>query len=489
MRGALRFLSIATLTQLLLVLNQLVLLPLQLRIWGSETTAHWNVAIAAAALILAADLGLRTTGHAALLRHFDDRSDRRALGEFEVSWTGIRLLLIVAGAVLIGASMFWHPGGGDTTVAWPTLLVFAIWLEALMVARIMYLDTIGRYVEAELAYTAMLVCRLAASIGALLIFKAGPGALAIVHVGAAAAAILIQSLFCRDLPFLSLLSPFHVDQVGQMVALARIAAAEPLSLWLRLNLPVLVLATIAAPILVTTYVALRAIFGLVRNLVQQVARYTSVEQALERSGDDDVRASRTRVLLTGVITVAAAAAGVAVLIDHLRLVGRLLPGLDLQHYSLIATCFALPTAFVAYQLVQAQLMRAGRTAVIARRQYAYAALALVVALVGRFAGSADIYLPLAGAAELSLALLFLRLDRGAHRPGVFAMAISGAIAIVGVAALVEVPVDVFSGRLPTDVVASVAAWVLVTLALVAIAARACRPVAPHGPSPFRGLAG
>ena len=84
MSGALRFVSVATATQLLLVLNQLVLLPLQLRVWGSETTAHWNVALAAAALIMAADLGLRTTGHAALLRHFDDRSDRTALREFLV---------------------------------------------------------------------------------------------------------------------------------------------------------------------------------------------------------------------------------------------------------------------------------------------------------------------------------------------------------------------------------------------------------------------
>ena len=53
--------------------------------------------------------------------------------------------------------------------------------------------------------------------------------------------------------------------------------AEPVANWARLSLPVLVIASIAPDTAVTTYVALRAIYGAARTTVQQVARVASVE--------------------------------------------------------------------------------------------------------------------------------------------------------------------------------------------------------------------
>src|SRR5215471_20746740 len=102
MKRFLGFFSFAALTQLVLLLNQIVLLPVQLRVWGTVTTASWYAAIALATITTFADLGLRTAGHAELLRFVNDGDD--AGGRYlQQIWGWIRLLVCATTLFLLGS--------------------------------------------------------------------------------------------------------------------------------------------------------------------------------------------------------------------------------------------------------------------------------------------------------------------------------------------------------------------------------------------------
>ena len=66
------------LTQGVLLLNQVVLLPIQIRIWGHLSTAHWYAMLAIATIVSVADCGLRTAGHAELIRYAHNPADEQA---------------------------------------------------------------------------------------------------------------------------------------------------------------------------------------------------------------------------------------------------------------------------------------------------------------------------------------------------------------------------------------------------------------------------
>ena len=71
------------LTQGVLLLNQVVLLPIQIRIWGHIATAHWYTMLAIATIVSVSDCGLRTAGHAELIRYAHNPADQQAKIDFQ----------------------------------------------------------------------------------------------------------------------------------------------------------------------------------------------------------------------------------------------------------------------------------------------------------------------------------------------------------------------------------------------------------------------
>ena len=109
----LRFLSIVTLSQTTLVAQQLLILPLQIHVWGHDTVAVWLAALALAAIVGSSDLGLKNAGFAAIAA--GETGDK-----FATLWSVMRLQMLAAGLVTMGLSFLMFSGriAPDQTSSW-----------------------------------------------------------------------------------------------------------------------------------------------------------------------------------------------------------------------------------------------------------------------------------------------------------------------------------------------------------------------------------
>ncbi len=163
-------------TQVVLLLNQVLLLPVQIRVWGTDTTAYWISVMAVANLTSIADFGLRAAGHAELIRHTNDPEDHKSRNEFAQLWAWIRILITATTVVLlIGDFVYHHVYRGQPFALWREALIVGVALEVLLSVRIQYLDSQGYYREAEAGYLVLAAMRLFLALGALLIFKEKAG--------------------------------------------------------------------------------------------------------------------------------------------------------------------------------------------------------------------------------------------------------------------------------------------------------------------------
>src|SRR5215469_15227387 len=103
-----QFFSLTILTQGVLLLNQIVLLPIQIRIWGHAGTAYWYATLALATITTVADFGLRTAGHSELIRYAHNPADEQAKTEFQHLWAWIRILICVVSIALIGLDLSYN---------------------------------------------------------------------------------------------------------------------------------------------------------------------------------------------------------------------------------------------------------------------------------------------------------------------------------------------------------------------------------------------
>jgi hypothetical protein len=183
--------------------------------------------------------------------------------------------------------------------------------------------------------------------------------------------------------------------------------AEPVANWARLSLPVLVIASIAPDTAVTTYVALRAIYGAARTSIQQVARVASVE-VLRLLGQRRVAPAESLLslflLFAGLIGTALAG---AVVLDNMRLLSLWLKHFDRLLFQNINLSFALSSPFYSYQIIVALSFRMGQLALTARRQYTYLLYSALFAASAVIIKSLDVYMALLVVAEIVLSISFL----------------------------------------------------------------------------------
>ena len=407
MKKFLQFFSFAAMTQVILLLNQVVLLPMQIRLWGSAETALWYAAIALATVTTVADCGLRTAGHVELLQLVRAK-DPAAQAEFRQVWAWIRLLVVsVTAALLLGDLAYGHWHGMGEWQLGRALLTLAYAMETVLIIRIVYLDSLGEYSRAESSYFTFAAVRLVLAVPALLVFRVHSIGLCWLFLGTSALGLVLQGWVCHIPEALHLFARFPRQFSARTLALVRYTMAEPCANWVRLSLPVLVIASIAPATAVTTYVALRAIYGAARTTIQQVARVASVEVLrLRAAGRKDTAESLLSLFMLLAAFIGTALAGVVAL-DNLRLLSLWLKHFDHVLFQNINLSFALSSPFYAYQVIVALSFRIGQLAVMARRQYAYLAYSSVFAGAAFITRSLPVYLGLLVVAEITLSLSFM----------------------------------------------------------------------------------
>ncbi len=180
MPKALTFFALTTATQVCLLVQQVLILPLLLRVWGSETAAAWFVALAVANLASVFDLGLGSAGHAELLAgEMRGTVDRR----FRPVWALARLLVMTLTAVCVDGEML----GPDPLLT--VTLTLATALGTLLVVRGTWLDTLSAVNKVEAVYFGMTASRIVLTVGVVAGLQAPPQAVACIMLGLMALAL------------------------------------------------------------------------------------------------------------------------------------------------------------------------------------------------------------------------------------------------------------------------------------------------------------
>ncbi len=464
-------------TQGVLLLNQVVLLPIQVRVWGTDLSAYWYSVVAVACITGVADLGLRTMGHAELLRFTNDPTDLEAKREFAHLWAWIRILIGVTTLLLIiGDYGFQHLWLGQTYPLWRVALVLAITAEVILGVRITYLDTQGYYRQAEAGYLVMASARFILGFVALFFFRASPTTLAWLWVATGVLALLQQSRLCHRIKRLELFEPLPPDMSIRYLSAIGYTMADPCAGWMRMQLPIVVLSIIAQPVAVVVYVALRAIFGLGRQTILQLSRFASVEfLSLRQAGKYELAEIHLTILVLGAAFFASSVTA-AVIVDNCRLASLWIKQLDPKVYQLVAITFGLGNTFYTYQITQAVSRRVGEIAFVAQRQYAYMIYAGIFAIIALAVKSLLLWLVLLLVADIVLALSYMLrpapgsilAETSAGRRGSMAAAASCAITLGMVLLMHLEKFEFLTGKTVPDVLCTIAfflIWLLV-IALV-----------------------
>jgi hypothetical protein len=403
-----QFFSLTMLTQGVLLLNQVVLLPIQIRIWGQISTAHWYAMLAIASIVSVADCGLRTAGHAELIRYAHNPSDEQAKTEFQHLWAWIRILICVVTITLIGLDLSYNCLYAKTPYfLWRAALVVGLALETIVYVRVMYLDSLELYRQAETGYLLLATARLCLAIAALTFFHSPPEVLAWIWCLSGLFAIAHQGTLCRRIGLLRLLEPMPPGLSFRTLRIARYTMADPVSGWMRAYVPVLVLSAIAQPVAVTIYVALRALFGTARQVILQLSRYASVQYVWLKEARQAALAETQFTLCVLFSAFFASLITGIVVADNFRLASFWLVGADPTLYAQIAITFGLVSPLYAYQIMQALLLRHGKVNEIAKRQYLYIFCLVIFAVVALLTKSVLLWLMLILIAEVTISLSFM----------------------------------------------------------------------------------
>ncbi|MCB8878171.1 hypothetical protein [Acidisoma silvae] len=424
----LQFFSLTVGTQICLAVNQLVLLPLQLRVWGQTETAYWLVALAIANLCSISDVGLRSIGHAQLLSsvHYGDSSDARYFKQIWALTRGVMLgftIAVIAGSALVCLTR------AEPFQIWPLVLIVTLSLDTLLIVRGSWLDTLGNFRPVEGLFFGMVAFRNIFSVLALLVFHAGPAVLTYVMLGTGIGAVVAQASILKEPKSLGLLVSGWRAVGWHIGGVIPFAVTDPAAGWIRFSLPVMILATMASPVNLTTFVAMRALFSLGRQVIAQLSRFASIRYAEQISHDTD----QAEAVMGGFIllaTLAASAVACAIIGDHGRLLALWLNGVDPALEPWIALSFAVGAAGNSFQVISATQMRTGQIVRVALCQYIYIAASLVAAAIGYWCRSVLLYLALLAAQEVLIGIVFMSCLRGRLlwlNAGAFLVALSATV--------------------------------------------------------------
>ncbi|MEJ0023485.1 MAG: hypothetical protein WDN76_08685 [Alphaproteobacteria bacterium] len=378
-----RFLSLAAVSQAVLVAQQLVILPMQIHAWGHETAALWLAVAALAAFVGVSDLGLRNVAFAAIAS--GQTGDR-----LSALWTVIRGQTVVCGAVVAAISLFhFAPQAGDKWwFVW--LLTTATALDGFFLIRTSLLEAAGLITTCEALFLVLAVSRLVLGAVGIIFFHAGPATLSILWLASGLFSVALQS----QLPAARKLAPVlgHWRLSGALDAYreARWSASGPIASWTQIQLPVMVLQAFAPPALTSSFVAIRSVFSLVRAIIAQVARIASV-QFVERANAQGLESARALILLlAGGFAWIAAGISIGVFAENQMILGPLFALPHDNFVRIMTVTFAVSSIFSVHQIFSLALMRNGQFKRGGGASYLYMIGMIVVGVLAYAAKNPDL---------------------------------------------------------------------------------------------------
>lgn len=394
-----RFLSFATLSQLSIIATQLVLLPLQIHSWGHEPVALWLSTLALTGILNVSDLGLRNAGFAAIAA--DEPPSR-----FATLWTIMRAHMALATlGVLVVVALWLAPRAGPEGALFLYVLAAAATAEVFLGLRVTFMEAKGLIAPAEALFFMMSATRVA--IGAVLIgvFHAGPLPVAILWLVAALAAVFGQSLFGFVRRVTPVFGDWRLENVKAAYRDAAWSAATPLVQWAQIQAPVLALSAFAAPALVASFVAIRALFGTMRGILQHLGRIASIKfgEWARAKGEGSAHAL---LLLAGAFSAwLALGFGLALFAENFMLTGKLFALPNNTTVRAIAFTVTFSTVLSVHSLFTLALARFGKFALTGVANYAYFAVIALTCLVSASLG--DVRVLLGGIIVADAALLLM----------------------------------------------------------------------------------
>jgi hypothetical protein len=399
MKSFLRFFSLTVANQICGVLSQLVLLPLMLRTWGHDVAAQWFVIVAMANLTTVFDLGLHNAGHSQLLAGLD--GDPVATQEFRHTWALTRVMIVGLTAVYILYQMMM----GTEPFALACIMIGYMAIDTTLAARGVWFDTLGRFNRVEGGFLLMAIVRLAASIPALIFFHASPMVIGWIMLFTSIGGIALQTAMLK-LPLINFTAGGFRGLNWRSLSIIRLVVADPMTTWVRISLPVIILAAIAPSPVVTTFVALRAVFGFSRSIIWQLTRYASVRY-IQHIHDNKKFAELIVVrAIQGTVVIGVAVSSMTI-VDQGRLI-HLWLGFSTSEEFYLVLSFAFSTIAFSYTMIANIMMRTGNVAGVAKRQYLYLLASVSAAVAIRFIyPNATIYLAVLAAQDILIAALFV----------------------------------------------------------------------------------
>ena len=361
----LRFLSIVTLSQATLVAQQLLILPLQIHVWGHDTVAVWLAALALAAIVGSSDLGLKNAGFAAIAA--GETGDK-----FATLWSVMRLQMLAAGLVTMGVSFAMFSGRipPDQSI-FLVILTAAAMMENYLGLRTPFLEALGRIAYAESAFLAMVATRLVVGVALIYFLHAGPVILSILWLASACMAVLIQAQFREVRTVAPLFRRWKFSHIRETYADARWSAATPLVVWAQIHLPVITLSSFAPAAIVSSFVALRTLYGLTRLIIQQISRIISIQytRRVRQIGADNARAFL--LLVAAGVAWLSAGAGLAIFAEKFWLTGPLFDIPKTPIVYLLILTLGISSTMSVHQLFALSMAREGAFSTSGTANYAY----------------------------------------------------------------------------------------------------------------------
>jgi hypothetical protein len=360
-----RFLSTVLLSQAALVAQQLVLLPLQIHIWGHDLVAIWLAQLALAAIVGVSDLGLRNAGFALVAANDVE-------GRFRSLWSVIRAHMFVAALAMmvLGLATF-HARLRPEDVAFVVLLTIGATLEHFLGQRISLIEARGRIALAEAAFLIMTAPRFVLGGVMLYFFHAGPLALAVLWLVTAVVGLVFQEVTAGIGKVAPFFGKWRFTGLKSVYSDASWAASTTIVSWTQIQLPVVALSAFAPSAIVSSFVALRSLFGLTRLVLIQVSRPVSVKYG-ERSRAGDADGAKAQLLLIAAgIAWLAAGAGLAVFSERQLFTG---PVFDLprnQMVLMLTLTLALSSMFAIHNIFTLSMARSGGITLSGAANYIY----------------------------------------------------------------------------------------------------------------------
>lgn len=393
----LRFLSLATLTQAATIGSQLLLLPLQIHIWGHDAVALWLSTLALSAVLGFCDLGLRNAGFAAL-------ATNAPVARFDTLWTIMRGHMVLATLIVLGIVAVWlAPRAGGEGTLFLFVLAVAASIEVLIGLRVTFMEAKGLITPAEAVSFGMAAARLVIGVALLATLKASPLVLSFVWLGTALAALFAQTVFSVVNVSSPIFGRWSLGGWRDAYADALWSTATPLTQWAQIHMPVVALSAFAPPALVSSFVALRSIFGLMRSILQQLSRLASIRYGEWARAWGEARAQASLQLVAAVAGWISLGFGLALFAESFTFTGRLFDLPPDNGVRLMALGLAFSSILSVHQLFTLSLARFGRFALTGAANYAYVAGVAVACVVA--ASMKDVVVLVAGLVLCDAALL------------------------------------------------------------------------------------